>query len=313
MAKSQGCEISIIELEENFIESSCSWRAGGMLAPFCEAEIAENKVTELGISSLELWPDYTDSLKINGTVVLAPQRDNTSLERFQNFTTGWEQIDKNILTELEPNLSQRYDSGLLYPKEGHLNPRTTLSTLYQKLKTDCQFIPSNSVKSTELIQSSEWVVDCRGLSAKDILPDLRGVRGDMIIVRSHDIKLNRPIRLIHPRHPIYVIPRQNNLFMIGATTIETESETEMSVRSAGELLTQVYNLHPAFGEAEIVELNSGLRPAFPNNQPRITVKQNRIFINGLYRHGFLLAPALAELTLDYIQNENCDNEVFDVN
>ena len=51
----------------------------------------------------------------------------------------------------------------------------------------------------------------------------------MIIVRSSEIKLNRPIRLIHPRHPIYIVPRENNLFMIGATTIESESETEMSV------------------------------------------------------------------------------------
>jgi glycine oxidase len=33
-------------------------------------------------------------------------------------------------------------------------------------------------------------------------------------------------------------------------------------------------------------------------------------VNGLYRHGFLLAPALAELTLGYVQRGAIDNEVM---
>ena len=312
MAKQRGHEVSVIEFGNNSIESSCSWRAGGMLAPYCESEIAEEIVTQLGIRSLELWPEFSNSLKTDGTIVLAPLQDNTSLERFQKFTTKWEKIEQNKLSELEPSLSQRFKFGLYYPDEGHLNPRTTLSDLYQQIKAECQVIPSESARNSKTLKSSEWIVDCRGFAAKDKLTELRGVRGDMIIVRSSEIKLNRPIRLIHPRHPIYIVPRQNNLFMIGATTIESEAETEMSVRSAGELLTQIYNLNPAFGEAELVELNSGLRPAYPDNKPKLTIRKNKIHINGLYRHGFLLAPAMAELALNYIHNGNCDNEVFDV-
>ena len=313
MAKSRSLEVTIIELNENSIENTCSWRAGGMLAPYCESEIAEQIILKLGIRSLELWPQFTKSLKTNGTIVLAPQRDNTSLARFQNFTDGWEQISEQRFSELEPTLSQRFHSGLFYPNEGHLDPRVTLSELYHQLQTNCQIIAKNATNNLSHIKSGEWIIDCRGLAAKDTFSDLRGVRGDMIIIRTQDLQLNRPIRLIHPKHPIYIVPREDNLFMIGATTIESESNTEMSVRSAGELLTQVYNLHPAFGEAEIVELNSGLRPAFPNNCPRITVEGNKISINGLYRHGFLLAPALAELTINYIQNGTSDSEVFYVN
>ena len=313
MAKSSGHEISVVEFSENSIETACSWRAGGMLAPFCESEIAEEIVTELGIQSLKLWPQYTESLKTNGTIVLAPQRDNTSLSRFQNLTKDWEKIDEHRISELEPSLSQRFHSGLFYPHEGHLDPRMTLTNLYQQLKSSSQFIEKDDDKVSKLMDSSEWIVDCRGLAAKDNLPNLRGVRGEMIIVRCVDFQLNRPVRLIHPRHPIYIVPRADNLFMIGATTIESESESEISVRSAGELLTQVFNLHPAFGDAEIIELNSGLRPAFPDNRPRITVQNKTISINGLYRHGFLLAPAIAELALKFIQNGCSRNEVFNVN
>jgi glycine oxidase len=33
-------------------------------------------------------------------------------------------------------------------------------------------------------------------------------------------------------------------------------------------------------------------------------------VNGLYRHGFLLAPALAELVADYLESGAIDERVF---
>ncbi len=97
--------------------------------------------------------------------------------------------------------------------------------------------------------------------------------------------------------------------MIGATTIEREDDG-VSVRSALELLTAAYALHPAFAEARIVEIGSGLRPAFPDNLPRVVTGDARITVNGLYRHGFLLAPALAELTVAHVLHGRTDHEVI---
>jgi glycine oxidase len=138
---------------------------------------------------------------------------------------------------------------------------------------------------------------------------LRGVKGEMILIETAEVRLARPVRLIHPRWPLYVIPREDNLFMLGATSIEAE-DTGVSVRSALELLGAAYAVHPAFGEARIVEFGSGLRPAYPDNLPRIGIRGDKIAVNGLYRHGFLLAPALAELTLQYVQRGQIDNEVM---
>ena len=131
----------------------------------------------------------------------------------------------------------------------------------------------------------------------------------MIIVETGEVELSRPVRLIHPRWPLYVIPRGENKFMLGATSIEAE-DTGVSVRSALELLGAAYAVHPAFAEARIVEFGSGLRPAFPDNLPRITIGNEQIAVNGLYRHGFLLAPALAELTLGLCAARRIDNEVM---
>ena len=141
----------------------------------------------------------------------------------------------------------------------------------------------------------------------DVLPKSRWA--ETPLKSGDEIEFSRPVRLIHPRWPLYIIPRADHQFMIGATTIEAE-DSGVSVRSALELLSAAYAVHPAFAEARIVEFGSGLRPAFPDNLPRIAVKDDKISVNGLYRHGFLLAPALAELTLGYVERGVIDNEVM---
>ena len=60
-----------------------------------------------------------------------------------------------------------------------------------------------------------------------------------------------------------------------------------------ELLSAAYALHPAFGEAEIAEIGTAVRAAFPDNLPRLARRYGTLYVNGLYRHGFLIAPALA--------------------
>ena len=95
--------------------------------------------------------------------------------------------------------------------------------------------------------------------------------------------------------------------MIGATMIESERRGRVSVRSAVELLNAAYALHPAFGEAEIVELGADLRPAFPDNLPRVRREGRVLRANGLYRHGFLLAPALAEVADAHVLDGRIDD------
>ena len=66
------------------------------------------------------------------------------------------------------------------------------------------------------------------------------------------MKLGRPVRMLHPRIPLYIVPRADGVFMIGATMIESADPTGVSVRSTLELLGAAYALHPAFGEAEVL-------------------------------------------------------------
>jgi glycine oxidase len=211
------------------------------------------------------------------------------------------------VSELEPSLDGRFREALFFPDEGHVEPRRVLPELHALIRAAGGQIEFGSAPDAASIE--ELAIDCRGLSARNTFPDLRGVKGEEIIIETDEIALSRPVRLLHPRWPLYIIPREHNRFMIGATSIEREDDG-VSVRSALELLSAAYAVHPAFGEARIVEIGSGLRPALPDNLPRIAIDRNRIAVNGLFRHGFLLAPALAELTLGYVARGEIDNEVM---
>ena len=134
----------------------------------------------------------------------------------------------------------------------------------------------------------------------------------MLVIHCPDVTITRPVRLLHPRIPLYIVPRGDGVYMLGATMIESEDSGRITARSMLELLSAAYALNPAFGEAEVLEVGVDLRPAFPDNLPRIRRLGGRIYANGLYRHGYLLAPALArgvaDLALNNIHSEMVDED-----
>ena len=89
--------------------------------------------------------------------------------------------------------------------------------------------------------------------------------------------------------------------MIGATTLECEERGRVRARALLDLVGAAFTIHPAFGEAEVVEIGCDLRPAFPDNMPEVRRDGRRLHINGLYRHGFLVAPALAARALGIVR------------
>jgi glycine oxidase len=302
-----GRQVTLHERSDAAMLQSTSHWAGGMLAPHCEAEGAEPVIVRLGLRSLDLWREHLPQTPFNGSLVLAHPRDRADFDRFARMTSGHRRVDTEAIRELEPSLEGRFRDGLFYPDEGHVEPRRVLPQLHARIAEAGGAVRFNSDVKPE--NADGIVIDCRGLFARDTEPQLRGVKGEMVIVETSEIEFSRPVRLIHPRWPLYIIPRADHQFMIGATSIEAE-DRGVSVRSALELLSAAYAVHPAFAEARIVEFGAGLRPAFPDNLPRIAVDGDRIAVNGLYRHGFLLAPALAELVLGYVERGVIDNEVM---
>ena len=198
---------------------------------------------------------------------------------------GWTRLQSKPSSRHWPAAFQR---GLYLPNEGWLDNRALLDALASR----CGRIRFNDPVDPNALQA-DVVIDCRGVGAG--LPGLRGVRGgEAIRVHAPEVELTRPVRLMHPRYQLYAAPRPGREYVIGATQIESDSTRAVTVRSALELLSAAFALHAGFAEAEILELCTGLRPAFPDNLPRVAWDGGVLRVNGLYRHGFLIAPVLVE-------------------
>lgn len=282
----------------------CSWWAGGMLAPFCEGMTAEEPVVRLGQQAADWWEAQGVEVIRRGSLVVTLQRDRRELDQFARRTTGHRLVSSEDLAALEPHLADRHDRALYFQDEAHIDPRAALMHLRKRLQE------AGARFEQDAAAPDGPVIDCRGLAAQDSLSDLRGVKGEMVVLRSADVTLNRPIRLLHPRFPLYIVPRGDGVFMLGATQIESEERWRASARSVMELLSAAYALHPAFGEAEVMEIGADARPAFPDNLPRITAKGETIHVNGLFRHGFLLSPAVARITAGLVMRENQRPEFY---
>ncbi len=274
----------------------CSWWAGGMLAPQCEGAVAEPAVVIHGAAAAADWSEVTE-VRHNGTLVVALDRDRAEIERFASRTTGHRFVASNEIGDLESHLGGRHRRGLFFEGEAHLAPRRALADLTTALETEGVTVQRIETKPGDLPGT---VIDCRGMAAQADLPQLRAVRGEMVLLRAPEIELTRPVRLLHTRHPFYIVPRGDGLFMLGATQIESAAPGPVTARSALELLSAAYALDPRFGEAEIVEFGADLRPAFPDNVPRIVQRGRVLYLNGLYRHGYLMAPALARQAAAFI-------------
>lgn len=293
----RGVDLRVIDPEPAPGPHGCSWWAGGMLAPECEGESAEEPVVRLGRGAADWYAAQGVDIVHKGSVAVALNRDKTELTRFARRTERHQTLDKPALAALEPNLAERFDSALFYDTESHLNPRPLLIHLRRNLEqAGVPFMSKGPAQGQ--------TIDCRGLAAQDALPDLRGVKGEMVILRAPDVTLQRPVRLLHPRYPLYIVPRGDGVFMLGATQLESADRDRVTVRSVLELLSAAYALHPAFGEAELLEIGTDARPAFADNMPRIRRVGDVIHVNGLFRHGYLLSPALAQMTADLI----CDGK-----
>ncbi|WP_159585592.1 glycine oxidase ThiO [Chelativorans xinjiangense] len=279
------------------IGGNASWLAGGMLAPWCERESAEEAVVTLGRDAADWWSAALPGhVKRAGTLVVAHPREASELKRFSQRTENHRWLAEDAIAELEPDLADRFRQGLFFAEEAHLDPRRAMEALVEKLSA--MGVTFLFGVGQPALSGFDRVIDCTGIAAQDL--DLRGVRGEMLVLRTCDVGLARPVRLLHPRHPIYVVPRADHHFMVGATMIESDNDGPITARSAMEFLNAAYALHPAFGEAEITETGAALRPAYRDNLPRVRLREGTVTVNGFHRHGFLLAPAMAKQAAELV-------------
>jgi len=320
-----GCQVSVYDKSSHQNPQSAAFVAAAMLAPLAESISTEESIVRMGYYSLDRWPQILDLLgedvffQQNGSLIVWHHQDTSSAQHFKkqlkktseylSYSHLSQYLNKDDLMRLEPHLSRQFEEGIFLPEEGQLDNRELLDALLnQGTLLGVQYQWQFTVDLDQFSSNKfDHVIDCRGLGAKSNVPELRGVRGEVIRIYAPEVELTRPVRLIHPKYPIYIAPKRNHVYVIGATEIESEDHSAMSVRSALELLSAAYTIHSGFAEARILESSAQCRPSFKNNLPKIQFQKDQRFIhvNGLYRHGFLIAPAIVDRLLNVIlENRN---------
>ncbi|WP_423195096.1 MULTISPECIES: FAD-dependent oxidoreductase [unclassified Cupriavidus] len=331
-----GARVALVERGGPDGTGSAAHVAAAMLAPLAESAISERRIVDLGVASLELWRTWLKELpepvffQEDGTLVVWHARDRGEVSLFTSrmravappelLSARMRALDGGGVAAVEPELAGRFTQGLLLQGEGQLDNRGAMRALlacavgeglrcvWEAGEIDADALPALGLRA-------DVVLDCRGLGARaawpaqtvpgrsTAMPGLRGLRGEVVRVHAPDVSLHRPVRLLHPRYPIYIAPKPNDLYVIGATELESEDESPMSVRSALELLSAAHSLHPAFGEARVLELNVQRRPTRPDHLPSIRVDQQArvVRVNGLYRHGWMISPAVTEAACEVVR------------
>jgi glycine oxidase len=310
-ASSAGLRVALYDAASRAGEGSAAWVAAGMITPSAEAVDADPEIVAMGRRSLSLWPQWLAELpepvfyRNDGTLLLWHREDVGESRRFERLLTRRDpqahlvDIDAAGLSELEPALDSRFQQSLYLPGEAQVDTRALLKTLALALEeagVHCHwqtFVPGHALPAAGI------VVDCRGMGAHKDLSQLRGVRGEIVRLDAPDVELRHMLRLLHPRFSVYVVPRAEGMLVVGATSVESDDRSPISVRGALELLTSAYSMLPALAEARILEFATQVRPALPDNRPAFFYHLGGtvLRINGLYRHGFLLSPAIVEEAL----------------
>ncbi|MEJ6000817.1 FAD-dependent oxidoreductase [Paucibacter soli] len=303
-------------------QGAAAFTAAGMLSPLAELDRAEAEVAALGFDSLRLWPAIVAalhqpvSLQTEGSLLLAHRPDQGAaarvLQRLQQHAAhgdfpAAQPLSAAQLRELEPALLAGPQAWLL-PGEGLINPLQAMQALHASAHGvqwhwQCPVAEVQAGRITLGDGSrvkADWSIDTRGLGARAALP-LRGVRGEVVALQLAGHGLRRPLRLMHPRHCVYLVPRSADELLIGASEIESEDRSPVSLQSAVELMAAAHSLMPQLGEARITRLDRNLRPALPHHRPHAHSAPGLIQLNGLFRHGWLLAPALVQRLLTQTQ------------
>jgi glycine oxidase len=124
------------------------------------------------------------------------------------------------------------------------------------------------------------------------------VRGQMMAMRSPEVKLRKVIRSEHG----YVVPRAEGRIVAGSTLENVGFMKETTPEGLRKIFEAAVQLAPALANAEVVETWAGLRPDTPDHLPIIgpTDIPGLLIATGHYRNGILLAPVTAKLIREWI-------------
>ncbi len=283
--------------------NGASRAAAGMLAPAAEVWHGETEILALGRRSLTLWPEYADRFGIRvhrtGTLLVgADHGDLQQVHRQADLLAGLglsvDVLDRRAVLDREPTLTSAISGGLLLD-EHSVDPRAVVAALRDVVPV----LPTASTTPAEVtvVATGAWLPEpWRRL--------VRGVRGEILRVHSDDPPRHTLRGWVHGE-PVYVVPRLGGEIVIGATSEEHDAPPVATVGGVLRLLQAARALVPGLDRAAVTEVLARDRPGTPDNLPLVGPApgaSDTVLAAGLFRHGVLLAPLVAELVAAHLDH-----------
>jgi glycine oxidase len=342
--------LRVVVLERGDLGEGTTFVAAGMIAPVSEARSTEQALLELNLRSARAYPGFVSELAqasgldpgflACGTMAAARDRDEAeALERElalrQSLGLPVQRLLPSAARRIEPALAPALRLGLDVPDDHAIDPRQLVAALAAaadrggaELRTgvvvesvQCvgdrvegvQLAGGERVRAEHVvIAGGVWSGQIDGIPEVARVP-LRPVKGQ--IMHLHDPAgpglLGHALRIMAPGG-LYVVPRGDGRYVLGATVEERGFDTTVTAGALFELLRDATELLPGLSELVIDELIAGLRPATPDNAPALGPAAGVTGLHwavGHYRHGVLLTPVTAELVVAGLFGEQPPPEV----
>jgi len=311
--------------------------AAGMLAPVGELAFGEPELLELTMAAAKVYPDFVAELekasglstgyRRDGALHVALDRDEAAeLRRVhelqRSLGLGAEWLPPRRCRELEPGLTPSFNGGVHAPGEGSVDPRALTAALLAALEAEgVELLTETGVEAAlfegegitgvrtergEELRAGATVLAAGAWSGhaewlpEAARPPVRPVKGQILELRARDGAV--PCRGILASERVYLLPRPDGRLILGATVEEQGFDTAVTAGGVHELLHEAYRLLPEVAEMELVEATAGLRPATPDNLPRVGPSgvDGLLWATGHYRNGILLAPLAANAIAEHL-------------
>jgi len=308
--------------------------AAGMLAP--HAEGLKGNLLKLGQASLNQIPHWVQTIEKDSGIncglrkcgIVVPFLNIEDQKRYPTASLGYP-LTQNQLNKEVPGISSKWKSGLLFKQDGQIDNRrrlmralekacVELGVIFQEGSEVLQITSKKDMFEGVLIQTAEGKVNkinatdailCSGAWSQNLYNDVPifPVKGQMFSIQGPKDALKRII--FGPG--IYMVPREDGLIVVGATSERNAGFTEgLTPNGQSALQEGINSLLPIASKWPHMERWWGFRPCSPDEAPIIgnSSLQGLWLATGHHRNGVLLASITSQLLTKLICKQSLKKE-----
>lgn len=314
---------AVTVLEEGLIYPPSSWAAGGILSALLpwQYQLAVNTLIERSQTVYETWareliapgginPEY----RADGLLIL-PAFDRQQVSQ-------WERESRTAVHTVVPSEKvagvAAQGEALWLPQVAHIRSNRLLTAARQAAMNLGVCIESKVVLSLKkkaqrvlgaVTATGDVLADVTILAAGAWTPallgkdeaglDIKPMRGQMLLFEAPP----KPRSIIY-QNGFYLITREDGRVLAGSTAEDVGFTLDTTDEAAQTLYAKAVALLPELKAARVTHHWAGLRPGAPDNIPTIAPHPflENLYINsGHFRYGITMAPASAEIILNYMR------------